>query len=132
VAPTSPGLFTVNFSGTGTAVALNADGTVNSPTNPAARGSMIMLFATGDGVTSPADTDGIVEADNSRIPTAPIAVTFNGITATVGSDTSFAKDVSGVLDVTVTVPLGIAPGLANVSLTAGGVATPQGTNVYVK
>jgi uncharacterized protein (TIGR03437 family) len=93
---------------------------------------MIMLFATGEGVTSPADTDGIVEADNSRIPTAPIAVTFNGITATVGSDTSFAKDVSGVLDVTVTVPLGIAPGLANVSLTAGGVATPQGTNVYVK
>jgi uncharacterized protein (TIGR03118 family) len=132
VAPTSPGLFTVNFSGTGTAVALNADGTVNSPTNPAARGSMIMLFATGEGITSPADTDGIVEADNSRIPTAPIAVTFNGITATVGSDTSFAKDVSGVLDVTVTVPLGIAPGLANVSLTAGGVATPQGTNVYVK
>jgi uncharacterized protein (TIGR03437 family) len=91
-----------------------------------------MLFATGEGVTNPADTDGIVEADNSRIPTATIAVTFNGLSATVGSDTSFPKDVSGVLDLTVTVPLNITPGLSNVVLTAGGVATTQATNVYVK
>ncbi len=132
VAPTAPGLFTINFTGTGQVVALNADGTINSQANPAARGSAIMLFATGEGVTTPADTDGIVEADNSRVPTATVAVTFNGISATVGSDTSFPKDVSGVLDLTVTVPTGITPGLANVVLTAGGVATTQATNVYVK
>jgi uncharacterized protein (TIGR03118 family) len=132
VAPTAPGLFTLNFTGAGAVVALNADGTVNSPTNAAARGSNIMLFATGEGVTNPADTDGIVEADNSRVPTATMAVTFNGVSATIGSDTSFPKDVSGVLDITVTVPTNIPPGLANVALTAGGVATTQATNVYVK
>jgi uncharacterized protein (TIGR03118 family) len=132
VAATAPGLFTINFTGAGQVVALNADGSVNSQANPAARGSNIMLFATGEGVTNPADTDGIVEADNSRIPTATIAVTFNGLSATVGSDTSFPKDVSGVLDLTVTVPLNITPGLSNVVLTAGGVATTQATNVYVK
>lgn len=132
VAATAPGLFTVNFTGAGQVVALNADGSVNSPANPAARGSNIMLFATGEGVTNPADTDGIVEADNSRVPTATIAVTFNGISATVGSDTSFPKDVSGVLDLTVTVPTNITQGLSNVVLTAGGVATTQATNIYVK
>jgi len=30
---------------------LNEDGTVNSPTNPAARGSIVVLFGTGEGVT---------------------------------------------------------------------------------
>jgi len=133
VAPTAPGLFTIDFSGKNQAVALNADGTVNAMNNPAQRGSMIMLFATGEGVTTPADSDGIVEADNSRIPTAPMSVTFNGvITAALGADTSFPKDVSGVLELTVTVPLNIVPGLANVALTAGGVATTQPTNIYVK
>jgi uncharacterized protein (TIGR03437 family) len=132
VAATAPGLFTINFTGAGQAVALNADGTVNSQANPAARGSNIMLFATGEGLTNPADTDGIVEADNSRVPIATIAVTFNGENATVGSDTSFPKDVSGVLDLTVTVPTNIPPGVANVLLTAGGVSTTPGTNVYVK
>jgi uncharacterized protein (TIGR03118 family) len=132
VAATAPGLFTINFTGAGQVVALNADGSINSQANPAARGSSIMLFATGEGVTNPADTDGIVEADSSRVPTAIIAVTFNGISATVGSDTSFPKDVSGVLDLTVTVPANITPGLSNVVLTAGGVSTTQATNVYVK
>jgi uncharacterized protein (TIGR03118 family) len=132
VAPTAPGLFTINYTGAGQVVALNADGSVNSKANPAARGSNIMLFATGEGVTNPTDTDGIVEADNSRVPAATIAVTFNGVSATVGSDTSFPKDVSGVLDLTVTVPANITPGLSNVVLTAGGVATTQATNVYVK
>ena len=38
VQPVSPGIFTINFSGSGQAVALDADGSVNSSTNPAARG----------------------------------------------------------------------------------------------
>lgn len=132
VAPTAPGLFTINYTGTGAVVALNVDGTVNSPTNAAARGSMIMLFATGEGVTSPVDTDGAVETTTSLVPVAPVTVTFNGVSATVGSDTSFPKDVSGVLDLTVTIPTNIPPGVANVLLTAGGVATTQATNIYVK
>jgi uncharacterized protein (TIGR03437 family) len=36
---------------TGQASVLNDDGTLNSPTNPAARGSIITLFGTGEGVT---------------------------------------------------------------------------------
>ncbi len=54
VAEYAPGLFTVNQLGTGQAMALNQDGTGNSASNPAALGSTVKLFGTGEGpVTSP-------------------------------------------------------------------------------
>jgi uncharacterized protein (TIGR03437 family) len=132
VAPTAPGVFTTDFTGMNGAVALNADGTVNSATNPAARGSMITIFATGEGVTTPMDSDGVVESSTSvRIPVAPVTATFSGTPAIVGTDTSTAKDVSGVLMLSVTIPTSIAAGTSPVILTAGGVASTQPTYVYV-
>jgi uncharacterized protein (TIGR03437 family) len=74
----------------------------------------------------------MVETDMSRVPVAPVTVTFNGVSATVASDTSFPKDVAGVLEIIVTVPTNIPPGVANVLMTSGGVATTQPTNIYVK
>jgi uncharacterized protein (TIGR03437 family) len=132
VAPTAPGIFTLNFTGSGDAVAINADGTLNSPKNAAARGSNLKIYATGEGVTLPPDVNGIVEPDNSRIPVAPAFVTFNTINGPVVANTVFAKDVSGVLEITVTVPNSITVGFSNVLLTSGGVTTTQITNVYVK
>lgn len=49
VLPSRPGIFTRDASGIGPAAALNADGSVNSPANPARRGSVITIFATGGG-----------------------------------------------------------------------------------
>jgi len=133
VAPTAPGLFTTDFTGTNGAVALNADGTVNSPGNPAARGSAITLFATGEGVTNPVDSDGVVETSTAvRVPVAPVSVSFSGTTAVLGTDTSTAKDVSGVLMLTATIPTTIAAGASTVLLTSGGVVSTQPTVVYVK
>jgi uncharacterized protein (TIGR03437 family) len=43
----TPGLFTRDASGTGTLAAVNADGTLNSPQNPAQRGTMVLLYGTG-------------------------------------------------------------------------------------
>ncbi len=48
-----PTLFTSSGFGYGQLAALNRDGTVNSPENPAARGSFVSLFGTGGGITSP-------------------------------------------------------------------------------
>jgi len=45
----SPGIYSVNGSGTGQGYILNSDGTVNSPSNPAAMGSAITILATGVG-----------------------------------------------------------------------------------
>jgi uncharacterized protein (TIGR03437 family) len=132
VAPVSPGIFTTDFSGAGRMVALNADGSVNSSTNPAMRGTAIWFFATGGGVTNPADKDGAAETDTSRVPVAPLSVTVGGTQATLGVNGSTPRDVSGVLQIMVTVPAGITSGTAAVVLTVGGVATSQSTFVYVK
>jgi uncharacterized protein (TIGR03437 family) len=58
VVPTAPGIFTANASGSGQAVALNSDGTVNSMANPAKQGSIVVFYVTGEGVTNPPGTDG--------------------------------------------------------------------------
>jgi uncharacterized protein (TIGR03437 family) len=46
VVSAAPGLFTT---GTGQAAAVNEDGTLNSESNPAARGSIVLIYATGQG-----------------------------------------------------------------------------------
>jgi uncharacterized protein (TIGR03437 family) len=47
--PGAPGIFSVDGSGVGQGYILNADGTLNSPSNPTAMGSVISIFATGPG-----------------------------------------------------------------------------------
>src|SRR5262249_14728797 len=62
VAASAPGLFTVSGSG-GPALATNQDGAPNSRANPAAAGSVVSLFATGEGQTNPAGIDGKSSSD---------------------------------------------------------------------
>ena len=64
----APGLFTVNNNGTGQVVANNQDGSANTPSNAAARGSVISLFGTGQGPVAGAPPDG--EAPAGPTPTA--------------------------------------------------------------
>ena len=49
LAAAAPGVFAVNGSGLGQGYILNADGTLNSPTNPAKEGAKITIYATGVG-----------------------------------------------------------------------------------
>lgn len=74
VAPATPAIFTMNVSGAGQGAILNQDGTLNSAANPAAKGSIIALFATGDGIESPAQPDGAVTAAPYPAPTAKVQV----------------------------------------------------------
>ena len=60
-ADAAPGIFTT-FNGGSDALALNQDGTINSPGNPAPRGSIVALFATGCGQTSPPSVTGVPAA----------------------------------------------------------------------
>ena len=48
-AAASPGIYTVDGSGAGQAYVLNSDGTLNSPSNPAATGSAITISMAGEG-----------------------------------------------------------------------------------
>jgi uncharacterized protein (TIGR03437 family) len=54
IAAVAPALFTINSSGVGRASVLNQDNSVNDPSNPAARGSVIQIYATGEGQTNAA------------------------------------------------------------------------------
>jgi uncharacterized protein (TIGR03437 family) len=47
VAEMAPAIFTQDSSGIGSAVALNEDGSLNGPLNPAAKGSVLTVFVTG-------------------------------------------------------------------------------------
>ncbi|HEY3825220.1 MAG TPA: hypothetical protein VGL82_11725 [Bryobacteraceae bacterium] len=60
-----PGFFTQAGNGVGAAAAINEDGTVNSGTNPAAQGTVISIFGTGQGFIPGAPPDG-------NIPNAPL------------------------------------------------------------
>jgi hypothetical protein len=53
-----PAIFTINQSGTGQGAILNQDGTVNSPSNPAVRGSVVSLWMTGAGSMNQIVLDG--------------------------------------------------------------------------
>jgi uncharacterized protein (TIGR03437 family) len=70
-APTAPALFTADGSGKGPAAAFNQDGSYNSATNPAAKGSIVVLFMTGEGQTSPAGVTGRVTTVSPTPPLTP-------------------------------------------------------------
>jgi len=64
-------LFTMDQSGSGQAVAVNQDGSLNSEQNPAAARSIVVFYGTGIGVTSPAGVTGGVGIDiriNGALP----------------------------------------------------------------
>ena len=63
VAAAVPGLFTKDFSGTGQGAIVNQEGSLNSAANPAARGSIVSLYATGEGETNPSGIDGMLGGD---------------------------------------------------------------------
>jgi len=58
VGSASPGIFTASQNGAGQALVLNQDNTINSSSNPANQGSIIVLYGTGQGQVSPAVPDG--------------------------------------------------------------------------
>ncbi len=61
-----PGIFSLTGNGIGTAAAINQDGTINGPTNPAIAGQIIQIFGTGQGFVSGAPPDG--SAPSGQLP----------------------------------------------------------------
>jgi len=103
---TVPGVFTLDSSGFGPAAVLNQDGSINSPSNPAKKGSIIVIYATGAGQTDPQGVDGKTAVDELPKPRLPVSVRFTEpIDAEIlyaGAAPSF---VSGALQVNVRIPL---------------------------
>ncbi len=133
VAPSMPGIFTLSSQGSGAGAILNQDDTVNSPSNPAARGDYIMIFATGEGQTSPAGVDGLITGSAPPMPILPVTVQIDNLDATVGFAGEAPGMAAGMLQVNAQIPAGANPGPAvPVVIKAGVVASQPGVTVAVK
>ena len=96
-----PGIFTQAANGSGAAIAVNEDNTLNTQTNPAVAGHFITLYGTGQGVVDGAPPDGDVSnkaLPSSRPPTVIISPSLKEPIIT-GPDVQYA---------------GLAPGLVGV------------------
>jgi uncharacterized protein (TIGR03437 family) len=77
VLPSRPGIFTLDGTGHGQGAILNEDGSVNSASNPARRGSIISLFATGGGEAASGVMDGQLVSDIRPKTSLPVSVVFD-------------------------------------------------------
>lgn len=132
VGPTLPGLFTSNSSGAGFASVFNQDGTVNSASNPAPRGSVVVFFGTGEGQTAPAGSDGAITGAPPPKPALLVSMRIGGKPADLLYAGEAPQLVSGVLQVNATVPNDAYPGNASVYLVVGDAASPMGANLAIK
>lgn len=128
-----PAIFSMNASGSGPGAILNQDGSVNSASNPADRGSIIVLYATGAGQTTPEGIDGQVTGETLPRPLLPVSVQVGGIDAEVLYGGAAPGLVSGALQVNCRIPSAVTPSSSvQVILRVGSASSPTGLTVAVR
>ena len=137
VVPSAPGIYSLNLSGTGPGATLNQDGkTVNGPSTPAPKGSVVSVFMTGEGQTTPIGTNGTVTpSDGSPLkkPNLQVTATIGGLPATVLYAGAAPGIVSGVMQVNLQIPAGAPSGGAvPLTITVGTTNTQAGITVAVQ
>ena len=130
VTTSAPAVFTANQNGSGPGAILNQDGTLNTASNPATRGSIVVLFLTGAGSTNPPSADG---STNTLAALAnPVSVAIGGQTAHVMYAGSAPGLIAGVAQINVLIPDGVAPGPVPVIVQVGGQSTQSGVTLSVE
>jgi uncharacterized protein (TIGR03437 family) len=133
VAAAAPALFTVSGDGKGQGKILNQDGTQNSSSNPAARGSVIQILGTGQGPVSPPVADGMAPSD-ATVSTVAVPTTDgqacltqqSSVCVAIGNAfgeiqfSGLAPGMVGVWQITVKVPSGIQTGMVNLRAVING------------
>ena len=104
VAPAWPDLFRLP---SGLAAAFNQDGTLNEPLNPAAPGSIVVVFGSGEGLTDPPSVDGQLAGDVLPRPVLEPAVTIGGQPAEILYFGAAPGLVAGVFQLNARVPEGL-------------------------
>lgn len=130
VTNTVPGIFAADGSGRGPGAILNSDGSYNSPANPAASGSTIVLFAAGLGQLSPAQPTGSVVSGASLL--YPVTVTIGGQTAQIAYSGAAPLAVAGLYQINCVIPAGTASGPASVVVVSDGRPSQPNLTVAVR
>jgi uncharacterized protein (TIGR03437 family) len=111
----APGIFTTG-NGTGQAAAVNQDGTLNSESNPAARGSIVVLYATGQG-------QAVASTVSLKIGLYPAELLYAGP----------APGFPGLMQINAEVPAGfLPPGIQPVILSVGSASSQAGVTIAVR
>jgi uncharacterized protein (TIGR03437 family) len=132
VAASAPGLFTQSQTGQGDAAILNQDSSLNTPKNPAPRGSIVQIFLTGEGQTDPPGVTGAVTGVNTNNPTQTVTVQIGGAQATVVSATTAPDEIAGMFQVNAMVPADSPIGSVFVLVRIGGVSSQPAATINVK
>ena len=135
----APGLFTYNSSGTGPAAILNGNSSVNTQTNPAAPGSIIQIFMTGEGLTTPAQATGAVTPANlsgvgpiTPVPQLAVSVLIGNQPAQIAFVGEAPGLVAGVLQVDAVVPPTTGAGAIPITVQVGKQISQNGVTVWVQ
>jgi uncharacterized protein (TIGR03437 family) len=133
VVATIPDLYTMDETGSGPGIILNEDGSLNSSTHPAPRGSVIALYGTGEGVLSPQLPKGAL------VISTPYPTMTATPTATIGAQPAEVRYAGaapyfplGVFEIDVRIPLVIGSGPAPVFVTVGDRSTTRMVTVAVQ
>ncbi|HLW75939.1 MAG TPA: hypothetical protein VKS01_03120, partial [Bryobacteraceae bacterium] len=147
-----PGVYTLSATGQGQASAIDVStGQFNGPatgvtigntliqTFPAAGGSFISVFGTGGGVTNPPGVDGTLNSGTQLMPFVNWTQGSNLVTATIGglpATVQFAGAaptlITGVWQLNIQIPNGLASGPEPLLITINGQQTQSNVTVNVR
>jgi uncharacterized protein (TIGR03437 family) len=137
VAAAAPGVFAQNASGSGTGAILNQDNSLNGPSHPAAKGSIVQMFMTGEGQTTPLGITGKITGVTlpppqvTPAPVQPILVSTGGQALYTYAGEAPGM-VAGVMQLNVQIPAGVPSGPLEVLVSIGGVSSQKGITVSVQ
>jgi uncharacterized protein (TIGR03437 family) len=137
-ATTAPGLFTQNASGSGSGAILNQDSRLNGPSNPAAKGSIVQVFLTGEGQTSPPSVTGAITAATlpppqvTPAPLLAVGVLINGQPASYVYAGEAPGLVAGMMQLNVQIPANAPSGDLPILVSVGGNTSQEGVTVSVR
>jgi uncharacterized protein (TIGR03437 family) len=122
----APGIFELNEpNAPNQAAVLNQDGTVNSPSHPAAPGSIIAIFGTGGGPSSEIEQTGKLAPLSLASLMLPVSVQIAGQNAQVMYAGAAPGLISGVFQINALIPDMLPPGgTFYLSVTIGSIALP--------
>jgi uncharacterized protein (TIGR03437 family) len=136
-----PGIFSLTGNGIGTAAAVNQDGTINGPTNPAIAGQTIQIFGTGQGFVAGAPPDGTAPTGPLQSSIAPtVIIGPDIITGTGIAYSGLAPGEVGVWQLNVVIPNDIITLPTNPtyvviiqnSIASGSPSVNRAVQIYVK
>jgi hypothetical protein len=130
IAAAAPGVF-AESNGSGVAVAVNADGRINSAAHPAVKGSAVTLYLTVTGAENQSVVDGQIAAAPLWAPQQ--AVQIGGVSSDSVTATAVRGGIAGLTQVTATVPASAPSGSAvAVAISVGGVTGQAGVTIAIQ